>query len=128
MARTQIPKDHWSTWYEGTKTDWQNLTEEEREDRSFEATSCLFAYPTWPAGERACIHTACRIIRGELPLIASTNGTLRYEAREGWLRFCSRDQKARIFRAVRAVARQTGNYDPWRNGCWRLMVGAGILG
>lgn len=117
-------------WFRGTERDWQELSQEERERLSFEATGCEVAYPTWPVnGNSECRHLGCRIRRGELPKIALTNGVLRAEYDSGWLRFLPREQAARVFRSIRKRAMATGIYDPWKmEGGWQVMVHAGISG
>lgn len=76
-------------------------------------------------GDVDCLHGTCRVARGELPPIALVNHVLLSEARDGWLRFCSRKQKAAVFRAVRRLAREKACYDAWKVG-WRIIVAAGI--
>jgi hypothetical protein len=107
-------------WIEGESA-WQKLPRAERERIAFERTSCKFAYPTWERPVN-CLHLDCRIARGELPKIAETNCVLRAEMHSGWLRFIEDRQKlARICRAYRKAARETGVYDPWKLG-WPGMV------
>jgi len=117
-------------WFRGTEQDWRDLPSGERERLSFEATGCEVAYPTWPRKEKpTCEHTSCRIRRGELPKIALTNGILYAEYDSGWLRFLTRSQAAKVFRAIRKQAMATGIYDPWKmEGGWQVMVQAGISG
>lgn len=118
-----------SGWFKGTEKDWKQLPLAEREELAFAATGCMVAYATWEAPVN-CSHIGCRIRRGELPKIALTNSTLRGEYSNGWLRFIEdRAKVARIFRAIRKAARETGIYDPWKlpNG-WQTMVFSGIEG
>jgi hypothetical protein len=110
-------------WWLGTEAEWRALPLEQREEIAFIRTGCRIAYPTW---ERPvdCVHTECQIRRGELPKIALTNRILLSEASTGWLRFMreeNRGRLAKVFRAYRKAARETGVYDPWKIG-WQLMV------
>jgi hypothetical protein len=121
-------------WFDGGDREWRALPLAERDALAFKATGCAVAYATWPAPVD-CVHTGCLILRGTLPSIALTNHILRSEAQSGYLRFIpqsTRDGRlrlARIYRAIRAQARATGVYDPWKmNGGWQVMVGAGIAG
>jgi hypothetical protein len=110
-------------WWKGTEREWQALTMPEREAIAFAATGCRVAYPTWEAPVDCC-HVECRIARGEQPKIALTNAVLRGEAESGWLRFTKQEDRkrlAKIFRAYRKAARETGVYDPWKIG-WQGMV------
>jgi hypothetical protein len=118
-----------SGWFKGTEQDWRALPLAERDRLAFVATGCEVAYATWEAPTHCC-HITCRIHRGELPPIALTNSALRGERSSGWLRFIEdRSKVARIFRAVRKAAMQTGIYDPWKlPGGWHTMVHAGIQG
>lgn len=104
-------------WYKGTEKTWQKLTMEQREKLAFVSVACAVAYPTWtPPIE--CVHTKCRILRGELPAIAELNAQLRGEKTNYW-RFIARDnrdQLARLFKAYRSAARATGIYDMWKLG------------
>jgi hypothetical protein len=124
-------KKHWSGWYAGTEADWRAIPYEERKAMAFQATGCEVAYPTWKA-PADCVHTDCRVLRGELPAIAITNAVLRYEMCSGWLRFglgtpAGRARMARIVRGVRAAAMRTGIWDPWEMpGGWCVMVGAAV--
>ena len=70
-------------------------------------------------------HNRCKVARGEAHLIVLVNGILKYEAEYGWLRFCSRSRKARVFRAIRKLARQTGVYDAWKVA-WPIFVAAAV--
>lgn len=116
-----------SGWWLQSEKEWQALPMPEREDIAFIRTGCRVAYPTW---ERPvdCVHLECRIRRGELPKIALTNAVLRGEKQSGWLRFNEdRKQVAKIFREFRKLARQTGQYDPWKiPGGWQLIVFTGV--
>lgn len=128
MMSTMTKQKEWSTWFVGTEEGWRRLDCQTQKDLAFEATGCEVAYPTWEAPVD-CLHTECRIRRGELPRIALTNSVLLYESRYGWLRFVrERDRKglARIFRHFRREARATGLYDPWKAD-WRTLVYAGVL-
>ena len=123
MTIAELIRD--SGWWLDTEAAWQALPMEQREKIAFERTGCAIAYPTW---ERPvdCLHTRCQILRGELPKIALTNRILRAEAESGWLRFIEdRNQLARIFRAYRKAARDTGEYDPWKIS-WAGLVYSGI--
>ncbi len=112
-----------SGWFSGTLEDWNALPPAEREKRSYAATGCLVAYPTWELLVN-CHHLNCRIRRGEPPRIAETNSILRYERSSGWLRFITdRSKVARIFRPYRKRARETGIYDPWKAGWLGLVLG-----
>lgn len=103
-----------SGWWTEGESGWQALSLAERERIALERTGCKYAYPTWELPVN-CIHLRCRIGRGELPKIAETNCLLRAEATSGWLRFIDDRQKlARIYRAYRRLARQSGVYDPWQ--------------
>jgi hypothetical protein len=118
-------------WFDGDERSWQALPMAEREDIAFHATGCAVAYPTWE-GPVDCVHTGCQIRRGEIPAIALTNRILRSEAQSGWLRFLpdSRDGRiklARIYRAIRSQAIETGIYDPWKiPGAWQVMVSSAV--
>jgi len=116
---------HWSTWYQGTEREWQSLPMTEREHLAFEATGCAIAYPTWEAPVD-CVHTGCQVLRGELPKIALVNTVLRAERNNGWLRDCSRDYCAKLFRHVRGEARRTGVYDAWELA-WAPIVYGGVM-
>ncbi len=113
-----------STWFEGTKRQWESLSLGQREELAYKATGCLCAWPTWEAPVDCC-HTTCQIRRGELPAIALTNRILRAEAESGWLRFNDRDRNAKIFRVIRNAARKTGIYDPWKLS-WTTLVYGGL--
>jgi len=114
-----------SGWWLGTEREWQALPMAQREEIAFARTGCAIAYPTWQRPVD-CVHTRCRILRGELPKIAETNAVLRCERESGWLRFIQdRRDVARIFRAYRKAARQSGQYDPWKLD-YRLMVCASL--
>ena len=116
---------HWSTWYSGTEREWQAIPIKERDALSFKATGCTIAYPTWKAPVE-CVHGPCRVRRGEMKPIRLVNGTLRYERESGWLRFVEdRAKLARIYRAVRKVARGNGSYDAW--SAWGAIVYGGVL-
>ena len=118
-------------WYPGNQAMWDALPWEDRENLSFAATGCEVAYPTWAVPVN-CVHTGCRIRRGEIPLIVLTNSILLSEIHSGWLRFHAKDKHgrirlARLCFAVRNAARQTGIYDPWRlPGGWQAIVFTGI--
>lgn len=129
LARTRAELRYTGTWwYSGTEADWRSLPEATRNHLSLQHTGCLYAFPSWR--ERAddyCLHTDCRIARGELPAIAKVNSQLRAEAESGWLRFIEdRAKLARIFRAHRRIARLTGRYDIWSAEAWQLTVHGGI--
>ncbi len=117
-------QEHWSTWYPGSKREWDAMPLDTRDRLAFEATGCLLAYPTWQA-PADCFHVRCRIARGELPPIAQVNAVLRHEVSAGWLRVNTRNDNARICRAVRAQCRATGVYDAWKSS-WQMIV-AGAL-
>jgi hypothetical protein len=126
MKKRLTPTGHWSSWYSGTEAEWNALPIDERDNLSFQATGCSVVYPTWDAPVDCC-HLECRIRRHERPRIALTNAILRNEQRYAWLRFCSRDRAARIFRVVRKAVRQTGIYDPWKlPGGWMVFVQASL--
>lgn len=117
-------------WFHGTETDWRDLSHEERQGIAFNALGCAEAYPTW-TGPVNCVHVTCQIRRGELPAIAETNRTLRNERDYGYLRFLGdapEDRKAlaRVYRAVRAIAMQTGVFDPWKTDAWKIIVGTSV--
>jgi hypothetical protein len=111
-----------SGWFSGTSEDWQALPLPEREERAFAATGCMVAWPTWAVPVN-CHHMRCMIGRGDLPRIAETNWVLRHERSSRWLRFITdRSKVARIFRAYRLRARETGIYDPWKSGGMGLVL------
>ena len=115
-------------WFHGTEKEWQALPRTDREAMAFKATRCLIAYPTWQPPVD-CVHTCCQVERGELPRIAITNRKLRAEL-TNWFRFhldsrSGRQHIARIFRAMRKAARETGEYDPWKLS-WATIVYGGI--
>jgi hypothetical protein len=118
-------------WFKGTQQSWRDLTEQEREDRSFQATGCEVAYPTWKAPVD-CLHISCQIRRGEKAPIMLTNRILRSELESGYLRFGKestegRIRLGRICRAIRRAAITTGIYDPWKlPGGWQTLVVAAI--
>jgi hypothetical protein len=112
-------------WLDGEPA-WRALSLTRREQIAFERTACKFAYPTWETPVN-CAHLDCRIARGELPKIAKTNSILRAEMGSGWLRFIEdRQRLARIVRAYRKAAHETGVYDPWDIG-WQDMVFAAAM-
>lgn len=112
-------------WFDGTMDDWYELPLEQREQIAFAATGCSVAYPTW-ARPVDCVHTRCRILRGELPPIAYTIGQLRHERESGWLRFMKDEkQVGAMFRYYLCEAARTGVYDIWQIG-WQGLVLAGI--
>ncbi len=116
-----------SGWWTEGEPAWLALPLAERERVALERTGCKFAYPTWERPVN-CVHLKCRIARGELPKIAETNCVLRSETQSGWLRFIDDRQKlARIYRAYRKLARQTGVYDPW-NLSWAGLVFPAVSG
>jgi hypothetical protein len=121
MSIAELIQD--SGWWLDTEAAWQKLPLAEREAIAFARTGCAVAYPTWQRPVD-CVHLECRILRGELPKIALTNAILRGERESGWLRFSEdRKQIAKLFRAYRKAARQTGIYDPWKlPGGWQGMV------
>ncbi len=112
--------------FPGSENQWRELSAEQREQWSFAHTGCLVAFPSWEPPVN-CLHTSCRIARHELPAIAETNSILRGEKYDGWLRFTDRPTLAKIFRAYRKAARETGIYDPWKLD-YRLMVSAAVGG
>jgi len=118
-----MKRAHWSTWYTGTETAWRELSIGAREDIAFHATGCVAAYPTWTLPVD-CLHGPCRVRRREIHPMILVNGTLKYEAQSGWLRFASRERKARVFRAVRTFCRERGIYDAWK--AWPLIVYGGV--
>lgn len=116
--RDRIPL---STWYAGNRHTWADLPEDQQKELSYAATGCLYAYPTWEecrdpiARLDYCVHTPCKIKRGQLPPIAETNRDLRYEMHYNWLRFdyhdpIGRARLARLCIAVRNQAKTTGVY------------------
>lgn len=111
-------------WFDGSEKAWRSLPLKDQEAIAFHETGCVYACPLWETPVD-CSHTHCRIKRGELPPIAQTNSVLRGE-KENWLRFIDRDAQAKVFRAVRNHSKRCGNYDPWSNGAWSVMVGAGV--
>lgn len=123
-----MPKrEHWSTWYPGTEEAWKALTYEERTALSFAATGCTIAYPTWKAPVD-CVHGTCQVQRGEIHPMILVNGQLRAEAESGWLRFATRERKARIFRALRTHCRREKVYDIWKvPGGWAVLVYGGVM-
>lgn len=114
-----MKREHWSTWYAGTEAQWQALSSEERERLAFEATQCEVAYPTWEAPVD-CLHSGCRYRRGEVTRADLVNGALRGEREYGWLRFCSRERAAQVYRTVRAECRRLNTTDIWQ--CWQVLV------
>lgn len=118
-------QEHWSPWFKGTETEWREKPVEIQKKIAFKVTGCEVAYPTWPAPVE-CLHIGCRILRGELPKIALTNSILRAE-KSNWLRFCSREQQAKIFRWYRKEAKKLKQYDPWKIS-WAGLVYSGIAG
>lgn len=116
-------------WWDGTSEEFRRLDSGDRAQLAFVATGCAVAWCTW-APPVDCVHTKCRILRGELPRIAETNGILRAEMDSGWLRFRTgtRDGRAalaKLCRATRKAARLTGEYDPWKL-CYSGIVGVGL--
>ena len=117
-------------WFKGSEKAWDRLDSQTKKDLSFKHTGCEAAYPTWEKCD--CVHTGCRIRRGEIPPIVLTNGILKYELSNGWLRFNkdskeARDHLARLIRAIRRKAQETGIYDPWKiPGGWQSMVATAI--
>lgn len=120
-------------WFDGSERDWQAIPFEEREKIAFKACGCLGAYPTWQAPVN-CRHIDCRVRRGEKQPIIITNQTMKAELRSGWLRFSkeTKDGRVRVARLIRAIRRkaiETGIYDPWKiPGGWAGMVHCGIEG
>jgi hypothetical protein len=118
-------------WFKGSREDWARLTHEQREDIAFAGCGCAVAYPTWE-GPVDCVHPGCQIRRGEKQPIYLTDCILRGEMDNGWLRFdkatkAGRIRLARLVRAIRRKARETGIYDPWKmEGGWQVMVGSAI--
>jgi hypothetical protein len=117
-------------WWKEPEAAWRALPLAERERIAFGATGCLIAYPTWPAPVD-CAHPGCQVKRGELPRIALMNLVLRHEARTGWWRdfrttSAGRQRLARMFRAYRRKARETGIYDPWKIS-WEGIVFPAVL-
>jgi hypothetical protein len=109
-----------SNWWKGTEASWERIPYDDRKELAFAATGCEVAWPRWQAPV-ACLHTDCRIRRGEILPIAKLNGTMRYETSNGWWRFIEdRTQLARMYRHYRREARRTGEYDLWKLG------GAGV--
>lgn len=122
---------HWSTWYSGSKADWDSLSYDDHREVAFLHTGCEVAWPTWTAPVE-CVHAGCQVRRGEKPAIHLVNGSLRYEITTGWLRFVDRtDRDAReslaaTLRGIRRVYFTTGETDIWK--CWPAIVGLGVNG
>jgi hypothetical protein len=118
--------EKYSTWFPGSRAEWERIPFETREEMAFTGTGCLLAWPTWDAPTN-CLHIKCRVRRGEVPPICETNSTLLAELHSGWLRFDMDDpgarlRKAKLCRIVRRLARETKNYDAW-SIAWNYMVG-----
>ena len=113
-------------WYPGTETDWRKLPMEERERLAFEATGCLIAYATWEAPVD-CVHTPCRIRRGELPGIQLTKNILACERESGWLRDLEDETYEKVRQGFLELAEDLEVYDPWKiPGGWQAMVRCGV--
>lgn len=115
-------------WFDGDENDWYKIPMKERETLAFNATGCEVAFPTWEPPVD-CVHIGCRARRGEVPKICILNHGLNAEL-TNWLRFHLESKKGRIylahlFRGMRAEARRTGIYDPWKLS-WQTIVFGGI--
>lgn len=110
-------------WWHGTCTAF--YAESTHQDIAFEATGCEVAAPTWTP-PIDCLHTECRIRRGELPPIALTEAVLDSE-RHAWLRWLPEAEYQKLRAAMIQVAEATGVYNPWDiPGGWRAIVGSAI--
>lgn len=113
MPKKQAPL---SNWWSGTEREWECMALSEREPIAFACTGCLYAWPRWEAPVN-CVHTKCRIARGEIKPISMLNNIMRHEASNGWWRFIEdRNQLARMYRHYRREARRTGEYNLWKLG------------
>lgn len=120
-------------WFKGTEKQWQALSHEDRKDIAFKGCGCEVAYPTWQ-GPVDCVHIGCQIRRGEKQPIIETNRRLQNEIERGWLRFAKESTEGRVnlaklVRAIRKRAIETGVYNPWdMEGGWQAMVSLGVMG
>jgi hypothetical protein len=105
-----------SNWWRGTEQEWERIPYEQRRQLAFTRTGCLEAWPRWHAPVK-CLHTGCRIERGEIKPISLLNNMMKAEASRGWWRFIeNRKMLAQMYRHYRAEARRTGEYDLWKLG------------